>query len=115
MIGKMILQGLAAAVVIAGAAGVYAANAGVGQAQQSGDGGAAAMPRQSPDTGYLAPRDRWFGPARTGHDRDDHDDHDRRDRSAKAFPQPAAGTDNGYLVPPQTDRHEGRRGKRHDD
>jgi len=94
MLGKMILQGLGAALIVATAATVYSASA------QTGDGSASvsapvvrqAAPATPADNGYL-PADRSTRSAdqtkshRSHHDDDDDDDdhrsrhHDRRDSS----------------------------------
>ncbi|CCG40063.1 hypothetical protein [Magnetospirillum molischianum] len=88
MLGKMILQGLGAAAIVATAASVYSASA------QTGSGAAPATIQSAPlasvDTGYL-PADRGGKASdqtksrRSHHDDDDDDDdhhgrhHDRRD------------------------------------
>lgn len=85
MLGKMLLQGLAAAAIIAGAAAAYSAsanNAPVSNAPQNAV--SVQAPQASPDTGYIQPdarpaqelnaRDRH----RYGKDKRKHDDHARK-------------------------------------
>lgn len=112
MIGKMILHGVAAAAVIAGAAGLYAANAESGAATAEGGANTAVS---STDTGYLSPLERWFGKSRHRDDDEEDGDHDRRYGVAEPSTQATSTTpDTGYFVPSRKhgDRH-GR--KRHDD
>ncbi len=102
MIGKMILQGLAAAALIAGAAAIYA-----GGAQALDANGASTGPRT--DNGYLSPPERWPWTGREDEDAGDDDDRHRR-RAAPRFERPPpAAVDTGYFVPAR------RHGDRDDD
>lgn len=99
MIGKMILQGLAAAALIAGGAGVYAANAQDGPQAAPVDKGYVQTEGTAVDNGYLAPVRGWFGERRRdGH----HDDDGHRRREVRGDDR----ADNGYRA---------WKGKRHDD
>lgn len=98
MIGKMILQGLAAAALFGAAAGLYAANAGPDEIPPAGQTGSMA-PGETAGTGYLAPLRGWFGG-----DRDDHDDDDRHE--GRLYGRRDSADDTGYRR---------RRGDRHDD
>ena len=90
MIGKMILQGLLAAALIAGAAAAYAGGARAVDAT-------GVTERQRTDDGYFKSRE----PSRIGRERhqDDHNPEDD-DRRGSASPniKPAPVADNGYYA-----------------
>lgn len=72
MLRKMLLQGLVAAGIIAGAAAVYAGTAGDPPMLESGTT-QATTPAPLSDTGYLQPQTRQAGKHGEDHDRDARD------------------------------------------